>query len=71
MVAERWWLVAGRLKTGMGRRDPEDVRGEPLVLRRDAVRLTSLFGWRGGGVRVSPNIGVVEPECEKAIDPAE
>lgn len=45
----------------MGRREPVEVNGEPLVLRSDEVRFTSLFGCKGG-VRVPGKMGVVEPE---------
>ena len=54
----------------MGSLDPEDRRGEPVELRSEAERFTSLLGGNGGGV-LSGSIGVVEPACEKAIEPLE
>lgn len=38
------------------------------MLCSDADRLTSLFGGMGGGVLLG-NMGVVEPLCERGIDP--
>lgn len=63
--------MAGRLKTGIGKREPGVVTGEPLTLRREEARFTSLFGCEGGGVRLSGSMGVVEPEVEKAMEPLE
>jgi hypothetical protein len=69
-VADRWWLVAGRRKTGTGSLEPDERKGEPLELRTEEERFTSLFGGSGGGV-LSGSIGVVDPACEKAIEPFE
>lgn len=46
------------------------MKGDPLVLRREDDRFTSLFGGKGGGV-LPGSIGVVEAACEKAADPFE
>lgn len=54
----------------MGIFEPDEVKGEPLVLRSDDVLLTSLFGWDVGGVLVPGNMGVVEPAMEKDCDTA-
>jgi Zn-finger nucleic acid-binding protein len=50
--------------------DPEERNGEPVELRSEAERFTNLLGGSGGGV-LSGSIGVVEPACEKAIEPLE
>ena len=54
----------------MGSFEPEERNGEPLELRTDDERFTSLFGGSGTGV-VSGKMGVVEPACENAIEPFE
>ncbi len=46
------------------------MKGDPLVLRREDDRFTSLFGGKGGGVLLGI-IGVVQPACENAADPFE
>ena len=50
--------------------EPEERKGELLELRTEDERFTSLFGGSGNGVR-SGNIGVVDPACEKAMEPFE
>ena len=69
-VTDLWWLVAGRRNTGTGNLEPDERNGEPLELRTEDERFTSLFGGSGSGVP-SGSIGVVDPACEKAIEPAE
>lgn len=63
--------MAGRLNVGSGRREPEleVANGELLVLRREDERFTSLFGGSEDGGVAAWNMGVVEPECEKACGP--
>ena len=53
---------------GKGSLEADDGNGEPLALRTDGERFTSLLGGSAGGV-LSGNIGVVEPEYEKATEP--
>lgn len=69
-MAERWWLVAGLLKTGSGSLEPGLWDGEPSVLRTDDARLTSLFGG-SGEERARPKTGVVESAWENATDALE
>lgn len=54
----------------MGSLEPEERKGEPLELRSEDDRFTSLFGGSGCGV-LSGSIGVEEPACEKAMEPLE
>jgi hypothetical protein len=69
-VTDRWWLVAGRLKVGSGRREPGVWEGESLTPRTEADLLTSLF--RGCEVdSIFGSMGVVDPVCEKAYEPLE
>lgn len=62
--------MAGRRRTGNGKREAAEGDGVPLVLRSDDVRFTSLLGGNVG-VTDSGRIGAVDPAEEKANDPLE